>query len=167
MERPSPSTGPRPYAVLDIDGVVADVRHRLHLIERRPKDWPGFFARAGKDFVLADGIWLAERLASRHDLVWLTGRPQHLRRLTQEWLEHAGLPVPRLLMRRRGDFRPAAVTKLEALRQLALERPVAVLVDDDPAVVRSVRAGGFAVLQADWVAHRSTLAQAQEREGRT
>ncbi len=156
-----------PYAVLDIDGVVADVRHRLEHIEKRPKDWASFFAGAVDDPVLADGVWLAERLSRRHDIVWLTGRPAHLKRATTAWLEAAGLPVPRLLMRRRGDFRPAAVTKLEVLRQLATDREVRVLVDDDPAVVRAVQAGGFAVLHADWVPHRAALREAQEREGRT
>jgi hypothetical protein len=36
----------RPLAVFDLDGVLADVRHRLHFLDRRPKDWDGFFAAA-------------------------------------------------------------------------------------------------------------------------
>ncbi len=157
----------RPYAVLDIDGVVADVRHRLRHIEHRPKDWRSFFAAAGEDEVLLDGVLLARRLAERHELVWLSGRPEHLRGLTQRWLVAAGVDVPRLLLRRRGDFRPAPVTKVEVLHELAGERPVRVHVDDDPAVVRAVRAAGFAVLQPDWVPHSSSLAAAQDRDGRT
>jgi len=31
---------------VSIDGVLADVHHRLHHIARRPKDWPAFFAAA-------------------------------------------------------------------------------------------------------------------------
>ena len=42
--------------MFDIDGVVADVRHRLHFLQRRPKDWPGFFAAAADDPGLAEGI---------------------------------------------------------------------------------------------------------------
>ncbi len=109
----------RPYAVVDIDGVVADVRHRLHHIERRPKDWRAFFAAAAADPVLPDGVLLAQRLAVRHDVVWLSGRPEHLRRPTERWLRSAGLEAPRLLLRRRGDFRPAPVTKVEVLHELA------------------------------------------------
>ena len=158
---------PRPFAVFDIDGVVADVRHRLHHIDARPKDWRAFFAEADRDPVLADGVLLAHRLAARHDLVWLTGRPEHLRRATERWLRATGLDVPRLLMRRRGDFRPAPVTKVEVLHELSGERPVAIHVDDDGAVVRAVRSAGFAVLHADWVPHVRTLAEAQDRDGRT
>ena len=36
-------------AVVDIDGVVADVRHRLHHVADRPKDWRSFFAAAADD----------------------------------------------------------------------------------------------------------------------
>ena len=35
--------GARPLAIFDIDGVVADVRHRLHHLESRPKGWDEFF----------------------------------------------------------------------------------------------------------------------------
>ena len=42
----------RPIAVLDIDGVLADVRHRLHHLERQPTSWSGFFAAAVSDPLL-------------------------------------------------------------------------------------------------------------------
>ena len=47
---------PRPLAVVDIDGVVADVRHRLHFIEGRPRQWDRFFAAAGDDPPQPEGV---------------------------------------------------------------------------------------------------------------
>ncbi|MBA3955457.1 MAG: hypothetical protein H0X58_02180 [Acidimicrobiia bacterium] len=47
---------PRPLAVVDIDGVLADVGHRLHFLDRRPKDWKGFFAAARTDPPHPEGI---------------------------------------------------------------------------------------------------------------
>ena len=44
-----------PYVVVDLDGVLADVRHRVHHVERRPKDWAAFFAAATDDPVLPEG----------------------------------------------------------------------------------------------------------------
>ncbi|GIF06838.1 hypothetical protein Asi03nite_43760 [Actinoplanes siamensis] len=44
---------------------------------------------------------------------------------------------------------------------------VAVVVDDDPAVVHRLRKEGFPVRLADWVPHAGSLRDAQEREGRT
>jgi len=41
--------------VFDIDGVLADVGHRLAYVERRPKDWKAFFAAAPLDPPLREG----------------------------------------------------------------------------------------------------------------
>ena len=71
-----------PFAVFDVDGVVADVRHRLRHVARPPKDWARFFSAADRDPPLADGTDLVHRYARDHDLVWLTGRPEWLRPVT-------------------------------------------------------------------------------------
>ena len=72
-------------AVFDIDGVVADVRHRLHHLDW-PVSWRGFFAAAGRDPLLPEGASLVADLAGQHDIVWLTGRPEWLRDVTADWL---------------------------------------------------------------------------------
>ena len=157
----------RPLAVVDIDGVVADVRHRLHHVETKPKDWGAFFAAAVRDPPLAEGVARVRALQDDHDVVYLTGRPEHLRRTTVEWLERHGIPGNDLLMRRRGDYRPARITKSDELARLARGRTVAVVIDDDPEVCDALRADGWPVEQATWVPHSRTLRVAQEREGRT
>jgi hypothetical protein len=158
---------PRPLAVIDVDGVVADVRHRLHLVEARPKRWDEFFAAAGRDRPLADGVELVTALAADHDVVWLTGRPEKLRAVTRDWLAAQGLPAGRLLMRAARDFRPARVTKREEVRRLRRDRVVAVVVDDDPAVLDALAADGVPVRLADWLPRSPALADGQERQGRT
>lgn len=160
----------KPYAVLDIDATLSDVRHRLHHVERRPKNWDAFFAAAKHDAPLADGLLVAESLAQEHEIVYLTGRPERIRRDTQRWLEQNGLPEGRLLMRRDSDRRPSVAMKLYRLRRLAEERTVAVLVDDDIAVCVAAEKAGFAVLRADWALDddsEPTLFEAQESDGRT
>jgi hypothetical protein len=157
----------RPLAVIDIDGVVADVRHRLPLIERRPKRWDEFFARSADDPPLADGVALVLELAADHEVVWLTGRPERNRAVTERWLAEQGLPAGTLLMRRERDFRPAREAKRDQLRRLRRDRTVAVVVDDDPDVVATLAADGFPVRLADWLPRPSTLHKAQEQEGRT
>jgi hypothetical protein len=158
---------PRPLAVVDIDGVVADVRHRLHHVETTPKDWPAFFAAADRDPPLAEGIARVRELLDDHDVVYLTGRPEHLRRVTVAWLDRHGITGNDLLMRRRGDYRPARVMKAAELRRLGRGRTVAVVIDDDPEVCEALLAAGLPVEQATWVPHSRTLRVAQEREGRT
>ncbi len=155
----------RPVAVVDVDGVVADVRHRLRFL--RAGDWDGFFAAAGGDPPLGEGIALVLELARNHDVVWLTGRPERSRQVTRRWLDAHHLPVSELRMRPDDDRRPARVFKRAQVRRLGQARTVAVVVDDDPDVVALLRADGWPVLRADWVAYEQVLGEAQEDEGRT
>jgi phosphoglycolate phosphatase-like HAD superfamily hydrolase len=159
--------GDRSLVVFDVDGVLADVTHRLHHLTSRPKDWSGFFAAAAQDPPLPEGVDLARELAGDHDVVYLTGRPAHLRGVTARWLADHGLPDGPLVMRRARDFRPARLAKLELLRELAGERTVHVVVDDDAEVVQALEGAGFAVLLATWAPPSRQLRQAQERDGRT
>jgi phosphoglycolate phosphatase-like HAD superfamily hydrolase len=160
----------RPYAVLDIDATLSDTSKRVHLIEKRPKDWDSFFARAKDDAVLDEGLAVATTLAEHHDIVYLTGRPERLRRDTVKWFKDNGFPEGKLLMRGNNDRRPSAVMKLARLRTLAQERPVAVLVDDDLKVCQAAEKAGYTVMRADWGLDAETqpaLFEAQETEGRT
>jgi hypothetical protein len=156
-----------PVAVVDIDGVLADVRHRLHHVSGGRRNWDAFFAAAPDDEPLDEGLAVAERLAQDHDLVYLSGRPERCRDDTLAWLEVHDLPAGDLLLRPEGDRRPARMFKLDRLRDLAADRGVAVLVDDDPAVCEAARRRGFVVFEATWMAQQPTLFEAQEREGRT
>ena len=158
----------RPLAVIDLDGVLADVRHRLHFLESSPKDWDGFFAGIPDDPVLVEGKAVVERLALDHELVYLTGRPESTRSETEAWLDQHGLPRARLIMRRARDRRPARVTKPALLRDLVAEgRHVGVVVDDDPKVCDAIEREGWSVLRADWMSRPDTLEEAQEDAGRT
>ncbi|MFJ5533165.1 hypothetical protein [Streptomyces sp. NPDC093261] len=157
----------RPVAVFDLDNTLADTAHRQRFLERRPRDWEAFFAAAPQDPPLAEGITLALRTAEECELVYLTGRPARCRRDTLDWLAAHGLPAGRLYMRSDGDRRPARVTKLERLRELAGDREVRVLVDDDELVCQDAEEAGFTVVRARWASPSAALRDAQEREGRT
>ena len=43
------------FVVVDLDGVLADTRHRLHWLDIRPKQWSRFFAAAVDE--LEAGLW--------------------------------------------------------------------------------------------------------------
>ena len=160
-------TEQRPIAVIDLDGVVADVRHRLHHLDAKPRDWDAFFAGIPDDPVLAEGRAVVDRLAPDHDVVYLTGRPERTRPATEAWLRRHRLPQGLLIMRSERDRRPARVTKPSRLRKLADGRRIAVVVDDDPEVCAALERDGWPVLVADWMTRPETLEAAQERLGRT
>jgi phosphoglycolate phosphatase-like HAD superfamily hydrolase len=155
------------FAVFDIDGVLADVTHRLHHIRGRRRDWAGFFADAAEDPLLLEGHQRAVDAARDHALVYLSGRPERLRVVTQEWLERHGLPAGALMLRGDRDRRPARVLKPEVLARVAAEGPIAFVVDDDKAVCDALRQRGYSVVHATWAAEAEILWRAQEGGGRT
>lgn len=161
----------RPLAVFDIDGVLADVRHRLRHVERTPKDWDAFFAAAPDDPPLGPGVMLARESAKDCEVVYVTGRPERCRADTLAWFARHGLPEGTLSMRSGRDRRPARLAKPELLRRLAAGRTVAVVVDDDAAVCQAYEQAGYPVIRAQWMAQwmetEPALEQAQEEDGRT
>ncbi len=161
----------RPLAIVDIDGVVADVRHRVHHVDRRPKDWDAFFRAAADDPVHPEGLAVVEQLVDDHEVVFVTGRPEWLRGVTQTWLDANGLGGHRLLMRSSRDRAPARVVKPHVVKRLAKGREVGVVVDDDPEVVRAMAEHGWPSYCAGWEVRRpdpdAAMRQAQEADGRT
>ena len=161
-------------AVFDIDGVLADVRHRVHLVDRRRhRDWDAFFAAAVSDPVLPEGLQaVSQASADGLAIAYLTGRPERCREDTEAWLARYALPPGSPLMRPDHDRRPAREFKVEALRGLDRGSSVAYLVDDDAAVVEAARAAGFPVMHARWMEGGTDgvdriLYDVQETEGRT
>ncbi len=174
--------------VLDLDGVLADVRHRLHHVSGRPRDWDAFFAAAPRDAALPQGVARAVRAAAEgHRVLYLTGRPERCRADTAQWLDGHGLPAGELHMRSDTDRRPARLVKVGVLRRLSQRLDIRAVVDDDAAVVDAVRALGLPVEHATWMAEQispstsgsglagpepagssqDVLFAVQEREGRT
>lgn len=167
----APEPDQRPVAFVDLDGVLADVRHRLRHVARRPKDWDAFFAAAVRDPLHPEGKAVVERLRQDHEVVYLTGRPERCRADTEAWLARHDLDGHEIVMRSGRDRRPAAVVKVEVLHRRFADREVAVVVDDDDRVVAAMRDAGFPVLHADWeqrlAAEDAALDAAQEADGRT
>jgi phosphoglycolate phosphatase-like HAD superfamily hydrolase len=161
------TNGARPVAVFDIDGVLADVTHRLHHLRARPQRWERFFAEADVDPLLDEGAGRLRAAQADHDVIYLTGRPERNRRLTERWLTSHDLPTGPLHMREDDDYRPARMMKRQVLRRLGRSRKIASVIDDDPAVVELLEADGWPIELATWLPHSSTMRDAQERRGRT
>ena len=159
-------------AGIDIDGVIADPAHRLHFIERRPRDWRNFFAHAYADPPLVAGIAVVNDLIRRGITpAFVSGRPDYLRRTTVKWLREQDLPADVLYLRARGDFRPAPDLKLEIYTRLAQEFEITQIIDDDERVVARLRDCGFEVSHADWFKpderDAKALTEAQDESGRS
>lgn len=160
-------------SIWDIDGVLADVRHRVHWVERKPKNWVAFFEAAPDDPVLPAGRVALERAIARGlTIVYLTGRPEWCRRDTVAWLKRHGFPDGPLHMRDDHDHRPARLIKLATALRLAAAADIVEMHDDDDRVVDVLAAAGLPIIHATWMDGGTSgvdaiLQEIQEDEGRT
>src|SRR3954451_7757278 len=92
--------------LFDIDGTLADCSHRIHHIQKEPKDWKQFFAACGGDQPIWPVINLLMILFDHDEkIVLVSGRSDECRARTEDWLFHQGVPDLPLYMRKAGDHR--------------------------------------------------------------
>ncbi len=138
MARPRISKSPsqqvsKSIVIVDIDGTIADVRHRLHHIKGpRKKNWKAFFEAMDRDTPIEAIIEQVHELEKDHDIIVVTGRPDHYRRRTEKWLLKHGIRYLRLFMRPDGDHRPDYTVKAEVLREFSKGQIVLAIDDRGP-----------------------------------
>lgn len=122
----------KPIYIFDLDGTLALIDHRLHHIQRTPKDWRAFFAACPDDAPCHAVLETLKRLRKGGAEIWVwTGRSDQVVAETEEWLHRHGVfkSVPflswdpfaapeTLLMRPEGDHRPDHELKSEWLAVL-------------------------------------------------
>jgi len=129
------------YAIIDIDGTLADNTHRSHFLEKELKDWEGFLCpnRVAKDTVIPGAKRGLEQLRQLNtDLIFLTGRNEMLRDTTSVWLsQNFDIVVPEewLLMRPVGNLLKPSEYKCAHIQNLVqtlqCDRGF-LFIDDDP-----------------------------------
>jgi FMN phosphatase YigB (HAD superfamily) len=140
--------------IVDIDGTIADISHRLHFIEKkRPKekDWDGFYRACVNDEPISDMIDLIETLRlDNYKLIFVTGRSDRVRKETEEWLGrffdigHECI----VFMRADGDYRADYIIKKEIYeRFIRGDFAVDYVFEDRDQVVQMWRKLGLRTLQ--------------------
>jgi hypothetical protein len=93
--------------IFDLDGTVALIDHRRHLVAGNDKDWQAFFAACVDDFPNVPVIETLNCLfESGHDIWIWSGRSDIVRAETEEWLKERGVMYDELRMRPDGDHQP-------------------------------------------------------------
>ena len=142
-------------AVIDIDGTIANIHHRLHYIQGEEKDWDNFFASCTDDEPIKNMICLVQNLSEHYRIVFCTGRSAVIAFETRKWLDRNfsfDLKYD-LLMRRIGDKRKDTEVKVDELRHyLDLNNAhggVAFILEDRTQMVKRWRELGYRCLQVD------------------
>ena|SRR5579884_924522 len=140
---------PKPIVIVDLDGTLADVRHRLHFVQGPGKKrWKRFFQAQENDIPVASVRARIHELSREHEIVIVTARPDICREGTERWLEKHEIPYSRMYMRSSGDHRPDYVVKREILGRIGKERVVQVF-EDRPLVCRMYRDEGLEVVEIE------------------
>lgn len=148
-------TGPSPNfrtVLFDIDGTLADIRHRVKHLKSSPPNWTAFNQAMGEDVPNETIVSLYKILwaTGEYNLILVTGRNEKFRILTEQWLTWNDIPFGELHMRADNDQRADHVIKEEILRKLISQGvEIQFVVDDRQQVVDMWRRNGITCLQAD------------------
>ena len=139
------------YIICDLDGTIADIAHREHHAQGKRKNWKAFFAGIPDDEVAEVVADILKHYVTTHKIVFVSGRPEHTRDDTEQWLKKHVPFIKKydLFMRGDGDFRVDNIIKSEIYdRDIEPEygAPFFIL-DDRDKVVRMWRGKGLICLQ--------------------
>jgi len=135
--------------VFDIDGTLADCRHRQHHVHGKRKNWPAFNREMVNDTPHDDIIWLMEIFVELDMVVVIaSGRGEENRKETEEWLAKHVPFHHKLYMRKAKDSRKDSIVKREILDEIRKDfgEPFMVF-DDRNQVVDMWREAGIRCLQ--------------------
>ena len=153
----------RPLYIFDLDGTLALIEHRRHLVERErdKQDWAGFYAACVDDDPNQPVIDTMERLRRAGADVWIfSGRSDEVRMQTVDWLcrhtsfmhsdfDSAFGTQDVLTMRAEGDYTPDDVLKRQWLDGMLVDdrRRLVAAFDDRDRVVKMWRDAGVTCFQ--------------------
>ncbi len=138
--------------IVDLDGTLCDVDHRVEFVRKVPIDWKNFNERMASDKV---NYWCQEIIEAMQakdvEVYFITGRGEDYRHLTEDWLKRHHIKYNDLYMRPFNDFREDADIKEELYKKhLKGKFDVRFVIDDRASVVKRWRELGLVCLQCDW-----------------
>ncbi len=123
--------------ICDIDGTLANAKHRMHYVEGDKKDWKSFFAEVHKDKPIKKIIKMVQdfhKLGNR--IIIITGRNEICREETVKWLKDNDVPFFTLFMRDEEDHREDFVVKNKILETYFDNRnKIIAVIEDRPQVI--------------------------------
>ncbi|MCO4792771.1 MAG: hypothetical protein KC493_03605 [Bacteriovoracaceae bacterium] len=138
--------------IVDLDGTLCDVEHRVHHVQQEEKNW-----RAFNDGMIDDtlNIWCAKLIESMNsngfEIIFVTGRDENYRKHTEDWLKRHHIEYKDLYMRQAADYRGDDEVKKDIYEHdIKNDHDVLFVIDDRLSVVKMWRSIGLVCLQCDW-----------------
>ena len=135
--------------IVDLDGTLCDVEHRVHHVKSKPKNWDAFNQALDQD---QPYFWCIELIAAMksygYKIYFVTGRGENYRKMTVDWLIQYNVSYDELHMRKNQDFREDSEVKEEIyINEIEKIAQVLFVVDDRKSVVERWRKLGLTCLQ--------------------
>lgn len=124
--------------IFDIDGTIADVRHRRQYVATKPRNWDAWNAGIIHDKPISQVLEVFNALKDRFVVFFVSGRSDDYRDVTVQWLEKHGITeydYNGLLMRKYKDHRDDAIVKSEIADQIEENYKIFAVFDDRKRVV--------------------------------
>lgn len=143
-----PEIGNNSCIVVDLDGTLCQIDHRLHFVRGEgKKNWKGFFEGLKDDIPNDWCVSIINNLKDIRDIVLCSGRTDNYEQQTMNWLGKWGIEYHELFMRKRNDFRSDFIVKEVILDFEILTRYKPMFfIDDRKSVVDMWRKRGFVCL---------------------
>ncbi len=150
------------YVVFDLDGTLADCRHRVHFVRDGNRDWKSFFAACVEDLPIRTTIAaLNAHYDAGHRVEIWSARSDEVRKETIGWLVAQKID-PALLahMRSAGDYTPDVDLKRSWLLALHPDERPDIVYDDRQRVVDMWRDEGITCFHVapDWESDKRMIA---------
>lgn len=153
---------PADYYIFDVDGVLADSRHRQHhLVDADYTDdqtWINYYADIAGDSPIVGGLALFKSLAKTANILIFTSRNISTKHDTLEFISaHTGIDKVmldrRCWMRPKGVHVPAVELKAQWLLSLPdpIRRCVRVAFEDTPEICDMYRSHGIVTMQMPYL----------------
>ncbi len=136
--------------MVDIDGTLANLNHRLHFVRDGKKDWGSFFRTVGEDSVYEDVKHIVElEFQAGMNIVLCSGRTEdQTRERTEKWLSRYEIPYTSLKMRPAGNYKRDDITKAMLYRyEIKPFYDIKYVLDDRDQVVKKWREIGLSCFQ--------------------
>lgn len=126
-----------PAIIVDLDGTLCDVEHRVHHVQGNKKNWKAF-----NELMVHDELnhWCFELMdamsAKGYKILFVTGRGEAYRAPTEAWLLKHKVHFAHLYMRALPDYREDSDVKEEIYRNMIEPNyQVLFVIDDRKSVV--------------------------------
>lgn len=140
----------RPLFIFDLDGTLADIRHRRHFVEGENKDWRAFFAACVDDAPMLGVFQTFQKLDDAGAELWIwSGRSDEVHEQTMDWLNEHDLLCTQIRMRKAGDHQPDEKLKAAWLEDVSADdrRRLVAIFEDRDRMVKLWRENGIPCFQ--------------------